>query len=421
MTRKYILASFLSSLLIYGCVHSEQHNGTHEGHSHEAHNHEAHNHEAHNHEAHNHETHNHEEHDHENHEGHSHDAQLQQSSHSDEIVMSVEKARNAGVMVEKADKMPFRSVIQTSGHLIAAQGDEAAVVASMTGIVNISSPVTEGMKVEKGDVLFTISANKLQDGDPAEKARVAYEVAKEEYERMKGLLDDKLVTLSAYNAAKEKYETARIAYDATASNGKEGLTVKAPISGYVRNCNVSPGDYVSTGQLLADIANNNRLYLQADLPLRYYKDMDSITEANFSTDYSDEVFNTSNLNGKVLSFGKTVSEASAFIPVTFEIDHSNDLIAGSFAKVSLLTNEKPDVISLPVSAITEEQGVYFVYIQDDATCYHKQEVKLGMNNGKRVAILSGLHGGENVVTKGAIHVRLASANNSIPHGHNHSH
>jgi hypothetical protein len=65
--------------------------------------------------------------------------------------MSVEKARNAGVMVEKADKMPFRSVIQTSGHLIAAQGDEAAVVASMTGIVNISSPVAEGMKVEKGE------------------------------------------------------------------------------------------------------------------------------------------------------------------------------------------------------------------------------------------------------------------------------
>ena len=104
----------------------------------------------------------------------------------------------------------------------------------------------------------------------------------------------------------------------------------------------------------------------------------------------------------------------------FEIDDRSDIIAGSFAKVYLVTNEKSDAITLPLTAITEEQGLNFVYIQDDSTCYHKQEVRLGTNDGKRVEILSGLTGGETVVTEGAIHVRLASASNSIP-GHSHSH
>lgn len=392
------------------------------GHSHEGHNHEGHDHASHAGHDHGHESHNHAGHNHATTEKqHSHEGSEASSAHGDEIVMSEEKAQNAGVKVEQAKKAPFRSVIETSGHLIASQGDEASVVAGMAGVISMTRPVTDGMKVEKGAVLFTISAENLQDGDPAEKARVAYETAKDEYERMLSLIEDKLVTKSAFNAAKERYENARIAYEAV-SVGKtgKGFAVKAPISGYIRNCNVRPGDYVSTGQLLADISNNNRLYLQADMPLRHYKALEGITSANFTTDYTDRTLCTDSMNGRVLSKGRTVSEQSAFIPVTFEIDYESGLIAGSFAKVYLLTAEKANVISLPLTAITEEQGVHFVYVQDDATCYHKQEVALGMNDGNRVEILSGLKGGERVVTEGAIHVRLASASNSIP-GHSHSH
>lgn len=390
---KVVLTSIFCGLMLCACGHTEKHNHSHEGHDHAGHNHP--------------------------HEGHSHQAESHQTAHGDEIMLSEEKAESAGVKVKKISRGAMRSAIQTSGHLIASQGDEASAVASMAGIIRMVRPITEGTKVQKGEVLFTISADKLQDGDPAEKARVAYDVAKAEYERAESLLADKLITLSAFNAVKEKYETARIAYEATASNGKGGVPVKAPISGFVRNCSVRPGDYVSTGQLLADIAMSNRLYLQADLPLRHYKAMGEIASANFTTDYSDKVFSTDNLNGILLAVGKTVSEASAFIPVTFEIDHSSDLIAGSFVKVNLLGKERQGIISLPLTAITEEQGVNFVYIKDDATCYHKQEVTLGTNDGKQVEILSGLRGGETVVTEGAIHVRLASASSAIPHGHSH--
>ena len=86
----------------------------------------------------------------------------------------------------------------------------------------------------------------------------------------------------------------------------------------------------------------------------------------------------------------------------------------------LLAAEREGVLSLPVEALTEEQGVYFVYVQLDEDCYRKQAVTVGASDGERVEITSGLKDGERVVTRGAIHVKLASASNAIPaHTHNH--
>ena len=78
------------------------------------------------------------------------------------------------------------------------------------------------------------------------------------------------------------------------------------------------------------------------------------------------------------------------------------------------------MITVPVSALTEEQGLYFVYLKLDEECYRKQEVAVGASDGIRVEIISGLHEGDNVVTHGAYNVKLASASNAIPaHTHNH--
>ena len=95
-------------------------------------------------------------------------------------------------------------------------------------------------------------------------------------------------------------------------------------------------------------------------------------------------------------------------------------LPGSYVEVFLLSSEMPDVLSLPVTALTEEQGLYFIYLQLDEEGYKKQEVTLGANNGKDVQILTGLKAGDRVVTKGAYQVKLASASNAIP-AHSHEH
>lgn len=406
---KHLFTGMLLAFLLGACGNHEGHNHEHDGHDHEA---EGHNHQE---EA----AHGHEDHEHE---GHNHEAEAEShAGHSDEIILSKEKAAAAGVTAEVVQPGTFYNVITTNGHILAAQGDETVVTANVAGIVSFDRPVTEGMQVSKNGILFTLVSEHLQDGDPVKRARIAYETAKEELERAEKLVEQKIVSQKDFNSIKERYENARIAYEALAPNaGQEGVAIKAPIGGYLKSCLVKEGDYVSVGQPVASITQNRKLYLRADVSERYYGVLSTIRSANFKPSYSEETFSLKELDGRLLSYGKATDDAAYYIPVTFEFANRGNIVPGAFAEVYLLSDERQNVISLPVSAITEEQGLNFVYIQLDETCYKKQEVTLGCTDGNRVEITSGLKGGESVVTQGAIHVKLASASNAIP-AHSHSH
>ena len=79
-----------------------------------------------------------------------------------------------------------------------------------------------------------------------------------------------------------------------------------------------------------------------------------------------------------------------------------------------------NVISLPLTALTNEMGYFYVYRQLDEEGYQKQEVQVGASNGKEIQILNGVHPGDRIVTKGAYQVKMASASAAIP-GHTHEH
>ena len=339
----------------------------------------------------------------------------------DEVVMTLEKARAAGVVVSTVQPGAFRRVIVTGGHISSAQGHESTVVASVSGVVSFTHPVTEGMKVSAGSSLISISGEHIQDGDPVKRARIAYETAKQEFDRASKLITRRIVSQKEFNLIQENYERAKIAYEALAvTKSGKGVAAKSPISGYVKNCLVKEGDYVTVGQPLMSVTQTNRLQLKADVSERYYPILHSIVSANFKTPYSDTAYRLEDLNGRLLSYGRSAGDASYYVPVTFEFDNRGEILPGSYVEVYLLSDALQGVISVPNTALIEEQGVYSVFIQLDETCYHKHEVKIGSSNGNEVEILAGLNGGEKVVTKGAYQVKLASANNAIP-GHTHNH
>ena len=419
--KKIFFMGVMGMFLLGSCNNHSEHN--HEGHDHEGHHHETetahhHDHEGHNHaeEGHDHASEDHNIHNH-NHaaEGHEH------GNNPDEIILALEKAKAAGVVSEVIQPKPFRQVIKASGEVQAAQGNESVIVANVSGVVSFQRSVTEGMQVGKGATLMSISASQLQDGDPAERARIAYEVAKAEYDRASRLVESQIVSQKEFNSIREKYENARIAYEALVKNQtKSGVAVTAPIGGYIKNLLVKEGDYVAVGQPLATVTQNNRLFLRADVSERYYKYLNNITSANFRTPYDNHVYELDALNGRLLSYGKAAGSGSYYVPVTFSFDNKGDMIPGSFVEIYLLSKTMEDVIVLPEEALTEEQGLYFVYIQKCEESYKKQEVKLGASNGVEVQILEGLHAGDRVVVKGAYHVKLASASNALP-AHSHEH
>lgn len=395
---KYLFIGVIGLFLLGSCTSKQVHTHEHEEHAHEHHTHE--------HEGHNHE-----------HEGHNHEHE----GHGDEIELTDSKAHAAGVEVGIVEPTTFYQVIKCSGQLLAAQGNESTVVANIAGVVKFNNKLTEGMKVGHGAALMTLSAKNIAAGDPVEKARVAYEVAKDEYERMEALVTDKIVSAKAFAQAKESYENARIAYEAVSrNNATSGSIVSAPIGGFIKNLLVKEGDYVNVGQPLASITQNQRMSLRADVSERHYQMLGSIQSANFCTPYNNKVYELKQLNGRMLSYGKGSDANSNMIPVTFEFDNRGEAIPGSFVEVYLLGAPQEGVIALPLTALTEEQGSFYIYKQVHPERYTKQLVKLGASDGERVQILSGVSAGQKVVLKGAYQVKLANTSNAIP-GHSHEH
>lgn len=357
--------------------------------------------------------------------GHDHDHEVEAEEHHEHapgtIIMEPEKAEAAGVKTSTVTRDSFNDVIEVSGSIQAASCDETSIVATTAGIVTHAQHISEGMAIAGGTTLFYVASDKLQDGDQAKRARIAYLAAKRDYERAKPLLDDHLITDREFSSIKADYETARVAYEAVSSNTTaRGVTVKASVGGYVKECLVNDGDFVNVGDPLMTITKNQHLYLRAEVPVRYYGSLSLITSAKFRTQYSNTVVDIKELGGHLMSSGKSAVSTTSYVPVTFQFDNNGAVVPGSYAEVFLITGKREGVLSVPTTALTEEQGVYYVYVKLDAHSYRKQEVTLGATDGERTEILTGLKGGENVVVQGAINVKLAGASSAIPaHTHNH--
>uniref|UniRef100_UPI0040278A39 efflux RND transporter periplasmic adaptor subunit n=1 Tax=Butyricimonas virosa TaxID=544645 RepID=UPI0040278A39 len=415
--RTIIYAITILAISLWGCKnqssqdkHTHSATETHAGHDHS--------HEGHNHE---HEGHDHEHETAEEHAGHNHESKA--TKHSDEIIFPKAQAAKTTFEVREIQPASFNQVVKTTGQVLAAPGDEAVIVATSNGVVSFSSnKLTEGTKVQKGQSLFQISSKDIAEGDYYTKVKATYEAAKASYDRAEALVKDKIISQKEFESTKLEFENAKTAYNAVSNNKTaKGVSVNAPINGHMKNILVKEGEYITVGQPLATVSQNQRLVLRAEVSQRYYNAMQSVKSANFKTPYDNKVYSLEDLNGRLLSFGKTSNENSFFIPVSFEFDNKGEVIPGSFVEVYLISSPIENTLSIPVSALTNEIGIYYVYVQIDEEGYRKQEVALGANNGKEVQIIKGLHPGDRVVTQGAYQVKMASASGAIPHGHSHEH
>ncbi|MCD7976835.1 MAG: efflux RND transporter periplasmic adaptor subunit [Tannerellaceae bacterium] len=394
--KKYIIALITLTVLATGC---------HSGHHHDSHDHE------------------HEGHDHTHGDGHVHGTSAASAGgeHVDEIVFTHEQAEAIGLEVEIVQPRTFHQVIKTSGQVQNQPGDEVILAATADGIVTFSnSSLTEGASVQKGETVVTISARNLPEGEQTSRIRVEFENAQSEYQRAQNLVEDKIISAREFEQIRSRYETARIAYEAQAGSVSDrGIIVQAPIGGFIKNRVVEEGEYVTVGQPVVTITRTRSLQLRAEVPEKYYAALRNIQTAHFRTGYDSTLYKLSDLNGRLLSYGKTAGNESYYIPVTFEFNNVGDLLPGSFTEIWLIAAPQPHRLTVPVSSLSEEQGLYFVYLQTGEEEYKKQEVITGSNDGERVEILSGITTGDRVVTRGVIQVKLAANAGLIPEGHTH--
>lgn len=353
---------------------------------------------------------------------HGHHEEEEAHGHSEnEIVFSDKQARLAGLELETVRPSVFRSVVKTGGQIMPAPGDEVTVAATADGIIGFpKGNLTEGTAVGKGQALVSISSRHLMNGDAVEKARQNYETARREFERSKSLVGDRLISVREFEQRKADYENARITYEGLAgSSTPSGVNVMAPMGGFVKSLSVKPGDYVSVGTTVATLTLNRRLVLRAEVPESGYTRLGEINDANFTTPYDGRTYSLAELDGRLLSFGKSAESGTCYLPIAFEFNNRGAIVPGSFVEVYLLGKEEEGVISLPVSSLTEEQGLFFVYVKTSEGHYAKQEVTPGDTDGRRIKVLEGVKSGDRVVVKGAVQVMLASRSSVVPEGHHH--
>ncbi|MDR3134047.1 MAG: efflux RND transporter periplasmic adaptor subunit [Prevotellaceae bacterium] len=334
------------------------------------------------------------------------------------IAFTAAQAQAAGLQTVQMAAGTFSRVIKTGGQVQPAQGDEVTVAATAEGILTLIHPsMSDGASVRAGEALAAVSAKNLPEGDPAAKTKVAYETALKDYRRAEELVKDTIISAKEFEQARLRYETAKTAYQAQADNYTPGgVKIASPVTGFVKKRWAEEGDYVTVGQPVAVISQNKRLQLRAEAPERYFQALRSIHSAHFKTAYSDTLYKLPALRGQLRSFGKA---SGLYIPVVFEFDNPGDLLPGAFAEVYLLGAPQENVMAVPITALTEEQGYYFVYLQLSGETYRKQAVTLGASNGEKVQVLSGLNPGDVVVTRGAYQVKLAAATPQLPAGHSH--
>lgn len=374
-----------------------------------------------------HAAHAHEGEDEANHAGHDHATEATEATeatavkhdHPGGITLSVEQAKELGLEYFDVRPATFTGAIRTSGIIEPSTADNSSVVATSSGVVtHAQTGCNIGTPVSKGSRLFVINSEKLTTDNLSTQIKVAQAEltkAQSSYDRAQSLRKDNLVTADAMEQAQLALTNAKDNYQMLS----QSQTITSPQAGYVTSLEVKNGDYVTQGQTLATVSSGKQLVLRADLTARYFDKLNQIHSANFMTPYNGMTYSVSELGGSLLSKGQVTDAGTYAVPVRFSIDNRASLIPGSSVEVYLTTTPLSDVIAIPVSALTEEQGTWYVYLKTCVDTYQKQAVTLGQSNGLQVQILDGVKSGDVVVSRGAYFVRLASMSAAIPHGHSH--
>lgn len=407
--KTFLLGIVISIWLLFSCDRADQSADSH-GHTHHGHDHSD----------------DHHEHDHDHDHSHDHHEHDHEDLDDGEVAMSDSQFERLGLELRTVSTGTFRQIIKTSGQLIAPTGQESVITARSSGLIHFTKTgLAPGVAVQNGQQIALVSARSLAEGDPFAKTKLEYETAEKEFNRAELLLRDSLISQRDYNQAKLAYETAAVAYQAlspgrTAADTahRSGIPVSSTQSGYLKNILVDEGSYVTAGQAIAIVSSTRRLRLQADLPETYAASLPDIQSASFRTSAGNVHYDLADLNGRLISYARALQPSSAYLPVNFEFDNTGHLLAGSYVEV-FLQGRQLEALTIPLEALIEEQGLFFVFTKERDGVYRKQPVRKGQDDGRTVRILEGIKPGDQVVTRGAYHLKLAGMSEAIPHGHVH--
>lgn len=339
-----------------------------------------------------------------------------------------------------AVEQPIARFIRASGTLMA---EEQADVAAETAGRVVTAPVERGTPVNAGAELIRISSTEtdaqLKEAEAnaaqiearlgltrgnafdvnavpeVQNAKAAYDLAQSEFNRIKSLLDQKVVSQSEYDQRRTQMEASRQQFEA-AKNGAEqqyqslqaararvalarkalaDTVVRAPFNGVVAQRLVSAGDYVTKGMKVAQVVRINPLRVQLTIPEQFVSAVSVGQPVNFVVDaYADRQF-----EGRVKYVSPALQADQRALTIEAVVPNpKSELKPGLFATARIEQRAKTPGILVPAAAVQTTGGTSRVYV---VTGDHVEEriVTTGQTVDDLVEISKGLKTGEKVATK----------------------
>ncbi len=342
-----------------------------------------------------------------------------------EVPFLKEMAWENDFMVSRMNLQPFSSVLRASGEIMAVPGEKNNVAAASSGmIVFADRNLVQGSNVEKGQHLFTISAG-VVGSDNFELLYQEYlnrlNKSRSEFRRHQQLYDSQVIPERQYMESRTAYISDSIRfYDLAGKASADGIQVYAPARGYIHHLNVSEGQFIEAGHLLVTLSSDQKLLLRADIPQQHFNLLKKVITARFRPAFTDRMYTVEELNGTLLARGSSVAENDHYIPLYFEVKNDGTLLEGAYADFYLIAGRKENCLLVPESAILEEQGNRYVYVQVTGESYTKRHIETGESDGNQVEVIRGLLPGERVVTRGVMLLKSTTMVTGEPdHGHSH--
>jgi membrane fusion protein (multidrug efflux system) len=296
------------------------------------------------------------------------------------------------------------STLNAIGTVAAVQG--VTVSADLPGIVSRIS-FESGKTVKKGDVLVQLDTR--QEEAQLAGAESQLQLAQLNFDRMHGLVQQDAVSRAEYDAAAGALNQAEARLGEIRAT-IERKTIRAPFSGVLGIRHVNLGQYLTGGDPVVPLQSLDPIYVNFGVPQQETARMRVGRAVQITV--SDPA--RAEFTGRISAVDSVVDQTTRNVQVQATLPNRGGILRpGMFVQTEVTLGASRRVIALPASAISYAPYGDSVFVVGDmknpqGQTYRgvrQQVVKLGESRGDQVAVLSGLHPGEVIVTSGAFKLR----------------
>ena len=188
---------------------------------------------------------------------------------------------------------------------------------------------------------------------------------------------------------------------------KENFPVYATVSGTVTDKMVEEGAYIKQGQPLYNITDLRTVWAVFDAYENQIASLKKIQELTITTRaYPDKTF-----RAKVSFIDPVLHPSTRTVEVRAVLKNRDAMLKpGMFVSGSMEGAATAGAVSIPASAVlwTGKRSVVYVKTHPGEPVFEMREIVLGNYNGDSYVVVSGLSGGEEIVTNGTFTVDAAA-------------